>query len=95
MFHTIAYKGHYIHLSYVNNVEYVQTHIVTAESGFDFKPRRTLVLLCQKFSFTSQQHGHRRSLRIMARAMSSRSVEIESGTWRCTRPAAARDVTFG
>jgi hypothetical protein len=43
MFHTIAYKGHYIHLSYVNNVEYVQTHIVTAESGFDFKPPRTLV----------------------------------------------------
>jgi hypothetical protein len=56
---------------------------------------RPLVLLCHKFSFTSQQHGHRRSLRIMARAMSSRSVEIESGTWRCTRPAAARDVTFG
>src|SRR5476651_739386 len=56
---------------------------------------RPLILLCHKFSFTSQQHGHRRSLRIMARAMSSRSVEIESGTWRCTRPAAARDVTFG
>jgi hypothetical protein len=46
----------------------------------------------RKFSFTAQQHGHRRSLLIMARAMSSRSVEIESGPWRCTRPAVARDV---
>ncbi|CAE6843085.1 hypothetical protein [Paraburkholderia aspalathi] len=43
MFHTVAYKGHYIHLSYVNNVEHVQTQIITPESGFDLKPRRTLV----------------------------------------------------
>lgn len=43
MFHTVAYKGHYIHLSYVNKVEHVQTQIITPESGFDLKPRRTLV----------------------------------------------------
>jgi hypothetical protein len=52
-----------------------------------------LVLLCHKFNLTSPQHGHRGSLLAIARAMSTRSVEIESGTWRCTRPAAARDVT--
>jgi hypothetical protein len=46
-----------------------------------------------KFNLTSPQHGHRGSLLAIARAMSTRSVEIESGTWRCTRPAAARDVT--
>jgi hypothetical protein len=53
------------------------------------------VLLCHKCNLTSPQHGHRGSLLMIARAMSTRSVEIESGTWRCTRPAAARDVTFG
>src|SRR5258707_3369159 len=55
--------------------------------------RVNLVLLCHKCNLTSPQHGHRGSLLVIARAMSTRSVEIESGTWRCTRPAAARDVT--
>ncbi len=54
-----------------------------------------LVLLCHKFSLTSQQHGQRGSLLVISRAMSNRSVEIESGTCRWTRWAAARDVTFG
>ena len=54
-----------------------------------------LVLLCHKFSLTSQQHGQRGSLLMIARAMSNRNVEIESGTCRWTRWAAAREVTFG
>jgi hypothetical protein len=54
-----------------------------------------LVLLCHKFNLTSQQHGQRGSLLVMARAMSNRNVEIESGTCRWTRWAASRDVTFG
>ena len=54
-----------------------------------------LVLLCHKFNLTSQQHGQRGSLLVMARAMSIRNVEIESGTCRWTRWAASRNVTFG
>jgi hypothetical protein len=48
-----------------------------------------------KCNLTSPQHGQRGSLLAISRAMSTRSVEIESGTCRWTRPAAARDVTFG
>jgi len=56
---------------------------------------KPLVLLCHKCNLTSPQHGQRGSLLAIARAMSNRNVEIESGTCRCTRPAAAREVTFG
>ena len=54
-----------------------------------------LILLCHKCNLTSPQHGQRGSLLAIARAMSNRNVEIESGTCRWTRPAAAREVTFG
>lgn len=30
MFHTIGYKGHYIHLSYVDRVEKIEAQIVDA-----------------------------------------------------------------
>lgn len=60
-----------------------------------FKSDGLLVSLCHKFNLTSPQQGHRGSLLVIARAMSTRSVEIESGTWRWTLPAAAREVTFG
>src|SRR5471030_2588982 len=56
---------------------------------------KLIVLLCHKCNLTSPQHGQRGSLLAIARAMSNRNVEVESGTCRCTRPAAAREVTFG
>ncbi|MGP8432875.1 hypothetical protein ACT2FY_37590 [Paraburkholderia fungorum] len=43
MFHTIGYKGHYIHLSYVDRVEKIEAQIVDASGGFVLKSRRTLI----------------------------------------------------
>jgi hypothetical protein len=54
-----------------------------------------LVLLCHKLYRLTLQQGQRASCIAIARAMSARRVGMESGTWRCVRPAAARDVTFG
>jgi hypothetical protein len=54
-----------------------------------------LVLLCHKVRFTMPQHGQRSSRFTISRAMRYRNVGIESGTWRCIRPAATRGIPFG
>ncbi|PRF58950.1 hypothetical protein C6Q28_17030 [Burkholderia multivorans] len=43
MFHTIGYKGHFIHVSIERGVETVQTQIMRNDGGFDLERRRTLV----------------------------------------------------
>lgn len=43
MFHTIGYKGHYIHLSYLDNVEKIRTQIVARDGGFALQERRTFI----------------------------------------------------
>lgn len=41
MFHTIGYKGHYIHLAYREGVETIQTQIMYADGGFTLQRRNT------------------------------------------------------
>jgi hypothetical protein len=43
MFHTIGYKGHYIHLSYLDKVEKIRTQIVSTDGGLDLQERRTFI----------------------------------------------------
>ncbi|MBU9633795.1 hypothetical protein KTE60_31400 [Burkholderia multivorans] len=43
MFHTIGYKGHFIHVSIERGVETVKTLTMRNDGGFDLERRRTLV----------------------------------------------------
>jgi len=92
---TVCLDGTKIHANASRHSALSHGHIEKLEAQIKAQVQELLVLLCHKCNLTSQQHGHRGSLLVIARAMSNRNVEIESGTWRCTRPAAARDVTFG
>jgi hypothetical protein len=41
MFHTIRYKGHHIHVAYLNGVEKIETQITHADGGFDLQRCKT------------------------------------------------------
>lgn len=42
MFHTIGYKGHYIHVSIHMGVETIETQIMRTSGGYDLERRNTL-----------------------------------------------------
>jgi hypothetical protein len=41
MFHTVGYKGHYIHLAYQNGIETIQTQIMNSDGRFQLQLRKT------------------------------------------------------
>ena len=63
--------------------------------GEDVDSHAQSLVTCHARRATAPQHGHLRSRRAISVLTRWRSVGIESGTWRCARPAAARSVIFG